>query len=126
MALAASRGKATLKDVIGCGDAINHGIFTPAELRHGFAKLIASGHVTRGEFFDVSPQIRDIVVAAGEKRIALGTLQKRFEAFLEATPYPAGDPQAEDPEWSFSTLTDSMIDEAVHAYHEESRRARHE
>ena len=55
VALAAERGRATLKDVIAAGDAVNHAIFTLAELRRGFAKFIAAGHVTAcQDGFDVS------------------------------------------------------------------------
>lgn len=127
VALAARRGQATLKDVISCGDAINHAVFTPAELRRGFAKLIASGHVTRGDSFDVSPEIHEIMARAEERGSTPHTVQKQLEVFLEAAPYPAGDPQAEDPQWAFPELTDSMIDRAVRAYHEEfGGRARHE
>jgi len=127
VALAATRGKVTLKDVIACGDAIEHAIFTPAELRRGFAKLIASGHVTRSEYFDVSPEVRDIIARTEKKRMAMSTLQRHFEAFLAAAPYPAGDPRVEDPEWPFPELTDAVVDQAVQVYQEEfRRRARHE
>jgi hypothetical protein len=123
VALAATRGKVMLKDVIACGDAINHAIFTDAELRRGFAKLIATGHViTGGDWFDVSPDVHDLLARDADKRLGMGTLQKRFEAFLAAAPYPAGHPGAEDPEWPFPELTDSMIDRAVRAYHKEFRR----
>lgn len=110
----------TLKDVIACGDGIEHAIFTPAELRRGFAKLIAGGHLTqRRENFDVSPEVREMIARTGERRIAVHTLQKQFEAFLSAAPYPAGDPQAEDPDWPFPQLTDAMVDRAVQAYRRE-------
>ena len=128
VALAATRGTVTLKEVIACGDHINHAIFTTAELRRGFAKLIACGHIThRGENFDVSPEVRELVAPTRQRRIALRTLQKQFEEFLSAAPYPAGHPRAEDPEWPFPQLTDAMVDRAVRAYHKEFwRRARHE
>ena len=123
VALAATSGKVTLKDVIACGDGIQHAIFTPAELRRGFAKLIARGHITHhGENFDVSPEVREILALTGQRRIAMLTLQKQFETFLSAAPYPAGDPQAEDPEWPFPQLTDAMVDRAVKAYHQDFRR----
>lgn len=121
VALAATSGKVTLKEVIACGDSINHAIFTPPELRRGFAKLIACGHVTqRGENFEVSAEVGDMLALAG--RISMRTLQKQFEAFLSAAPYPAGDPRAEDPEWPFPALTDAMVARAVKAYHRDFRR----
>ena len=93
VALAATRGQVTLKDVIACGDAINHAIFTNAELRRGFAKLIATGHViTSGDVFDVSPEVHDLLARDADKRLGMGTLRKRFDAFLAAAPYPAGHP----------------------------------
>ena len=54
-----------------------------------------------------------MVARAEERGIAPRTLQKQLEALLEAAPYPAGDPQAEDPVWAFLELTDSMIGRAV-------------
>ena len=128
VALAATSGKVTLKDVIACGDGIQHAIFTPAELRRGFAKLMARGHITHhGENFDVSPEVREILALAGQRRIAMRTLQKQFETFLSAEPYPAGNPRAEDPEWPFPQITDAMVGRAVKAYHQEFwRRARDE
>jgi hypothetical protein len=68
-----------------------------------------------------------MVARAEERGIAPRTLQKQLDALLEAAPYPAGDPQAEDPVWAFPELTDSMIDRAVQDYRKEfRRRARHE
>jgi hypothetical protein len=67
------------------------------------------------------------VARAEERGSTPHTLQKKLEVFLEAAPYPAGDPKAEDPDWAFPELTDSMIDGAVQAYRGEfKRRARHE
>ena len=123
VSLAATSGTVTLKDVIACGDGIQHAIFTPAELRRGFAKLIACGHIRhRGETFEVSAGVREILASTRQRRIAMRTLQKRFETFLAAAPYPAGDPQAEDPDWPFPRLTDAMVDRAVKAYHQDFRR----
>ena len=115
--LAAERGPATLQDVIAAGDSVNHAIFTNAELRRGFAKLIAAGHVKHeGDRFDVSEEVR-VLIAAQNKRIRMDTLRARVDAFLGAAPYPAGHPGYEDPDWPFPQLTDSAINAAVRGYH---------
>jgi len=120
IALTAGQHPASLKDVIACGDGVNHAIFTPAELRRGLAKLTAQGHVTvRGGNFEVSPDVLRVVASEKERGAGRGDLQKRMERFLDAAPYPAGHPHADDPDWPFPQLTDSMISAAVREYHKE-------
>ena len=120
---APGKGGATLKDVIAAGDVIQHAIFTPAELRRGFAKLIAAGHVQAdGERFSL------VGAASAEyehiKRSAM-TLWKQLEAmeaFLSAARYPAGDPNYEDPDWPYPALSDEVIEAACKARHNEAER----
>lgn len=42
---ASKQGVATLDKIIAAGDAINHAIFTPAELESGFARLTSGGYI---------------------------------------------------------------------------------
>jgi hypothetical protein len=121
VALAATRGHGTLEEVISWGDVVNHAVFTGPELRRGFAKLIAAGHVTRDEGFDVSEEVRRIVVDR-ERGAGPRDVQKALERFLDADPYPAGHPRFEDPEWPFPELTDAMVMKAFKAYRKRIRR----
>ena len=84
VALAARRGKATLKDVIARASRSTTPSSRPRSCVAGFAKLIASGHVTGGDSFDIYPEIHDMVARAEERGIAPRTLQKQLDALLEA------------------------------------------
>ncbi len=114
---------ASLQDVIACGDAIQHAIFTPAELRRGAAKLLAGGHINvEGGRWSLTP-----AMASEYRRLTEGVQgildsQEVLERFLRAAPYPAGDPNFEDPLWSLPSLSDAEITEAVEGWHVEAGR----
>lgn len=93
---------ATLKDVITAGDMINHAVFTPTELRTGFAKLLAAGWVTEkdGKWF---------VREGGRTVRVIG----------ESNVWP--DPNTPDPRWNHP-LSDEEISAAVRAYQEDADR----
>lgn len=112
---------ASLTDVIGVGDAINHALFTSAELRRGFAKLSAAGFVSeRGARFFIEGEAADAWQRAFQHQ-RLGKQRKELETFLGAAPYPAGDPGFEDPEWPYPSLTDARIHAAEAEYRKRVR-----
>lgn len=106
---------ATLAGIIRIGDAINHAIFTAAELRRGFGKLTAAGYLSEVDGrFRLSGGAR-VVWTKAVKFQALDRQRREIDAFLKPDPYPAGDPGAEDPAWPYP-LTDSRIAEAETDY----------
>jgi len=117
------KGGATLKDVIAAGDAIQHAIFTPAELRRGFAKLISAGYVQAdGERFSLVGR-----ASAEYERIerSAAAIEKQFEAieaFLSSAPCTAGGANYEDPNWPYPALSDEVIEAACSAWHSEAER----
>lgn len=87
---------ATLTRVIEWGDALNRAIFTPAELRSGFAKLLAARRITekKGRWF-INERHRNAKVAVNSDRIT--------------------DPATGDPGWAYP-LSDEDVQAAVAAY----------
>jgi hypothetical protein len=107
---------AKLTDIVSVGDAINHAIFTSAELRRGFGKLTAAKLVAerRKLFF-----LKGEAVTAWRRAIKHRSAHKVLEViedFLGAAPYPAGDPAFEDPNWPYPSLTDARIKAAEAEY----------
>src|SRR5688572_14303491 len=77
----ASPGKgASLQAIIAAGDMLNHAFFSPAELRTGFAKLLAAKYISQknGKWF-----IRE----SGRSKNVVG----------DSKNWP--DPRVQDPEW---------------------------
>ena len=93
---ASSSKGASLQDIIAAGDRINHAIFSPAELRTGFAKLLAAKYISEkdGNWF-----IRE----HGRSKHVVG----------DSGSWP--DPRVQDPEWNYP-LTDEEIEAAVRCY----------
>jgi hypothetical protein len=87
---------ATLRDVIAAGDMLNRAIFSAAELRGGFAKLLAARCIRRnaGKWY-----LRE----TGRNPRVVG----------DSTSWP--DPRRQDPQWSYP-LSDREIEEAVQEY----------
>ena len=118
----ASRDRgASLKDIIAAGDAINHAIFGPQELRRGFAKLIAAGYVARkrGRYFVRGAAAEFYRSTIVRSRSTYDTLDE-LKDFLGVTPGSSDDgPGHEDPRWPFPKLSDGAVKEAWAEYHEE-------
>ena len=98
---------ATLKDVIAAGDALNHAIFTPAELRTGLAKLLAARHIVEkeGKWF---------IHEAGRDPSVKGT-----------STWTSRDPNFQDPRWNYP-LSDGVIEQAFRDYLRDSAKSRGE
>lgn len=110
----------TLQDIVEAGDLINRTVFTPQELRRALAKLMHDGHVRRqGDVFAVAGRAMAAAVQVAQRNPSSYDLLQHFEDFLEAAPYPAGDPGEEDPRWTLADLTDAKIAAAVSAYRKE-------
>jgi len=109
-------GGAELKDVIAAGDMINHAMLTAAELRRGFAKLVAAGHVEeRADRFFLTGE----AVVACEKALKRSGLVKSMEyleRFLRVSESRQAEPGFEDPEWPYPSLTDERLGRANGQY----------
>ena len=97
IALAAAERPATLSEIIGCADALNHALPTTDELHGAFARLTAGGLVE--ELVDERVQLTTRVSAESRARILSGGLRAgRLAAskLLDAEPWTAetnvGDP----------------------------------
>ncbi|MEO8196724.1 MAG: hypothetical protein ABI689_08385 [Thermoanaerobaculia bacterium] len=100
---------AELRDVIGLGDGIRDTLFTPDELRGGFARLIAAGFVRAGEgLYFVVAEARGLAKREG---LSLAEHAAEIAAFLAASNYRGSDPDEADPD-----LTDERIAAATRAY----------
>jgi len=111
---------AGLAEIVEAGDLINRSIFTPQELRRALAKLLHDGHVRReADVFAVAGRAMIAAVEVARRNPSSYDLLQHFEEFLEAAPYPAGDPDAEDPLWTLPDLGDEKIAAACSAYRKE-------
>jgi hypothetical protein len=101
---------ASLTDVIAQGDAINHALFTPQELRRGTAKLTNDGYlsVENGRFFPSEKALEMHRGIAGQRsREQLDELRE-----IMGAEYRAEDPKEEDSLWPYPQLTDETISQA--------------
>ena len=108
---------AALRDIVAAGDAINHAIFTPREIRRGIAKLVRAGYVTdrKGKFL-LRKAGRELVDrAASEGRSWLGEWDYLI-AELRATSGPEDHAQFEDERFPYPSLTDEVIARACRDY----------
>ena len=118
---------AGLFEFIEAGDLINRTLFTPQQLRRGLAKLIFEGHVAReGDRFALAGIGRIAYESEKAHVPASYDLLQFFEDLLQAAPYPAGDPTAEDPFWSLTDVTDEKVAAASASYERERARQRKE
>lgn len=111
---------ALLSEIIAAGDLINRTLFTPQQLRSGFAKLLGRGHVAQlGERYVIAGEARVAVVRALQEPFTSFSVLQFFEEFLGASPYGTGESDRDDPEWAFDELTDAMVALAIGEYHAE-------
>jgi hypothetical protein len=119
IALSTREHGASLKDIIGTGDAINRAIFTPQELRRGLAKLTAAGYVAEqgGRYFVSGAATEFYHSSVTRSRDASQQLAK-LEKFLNIARSPVrDDPNYEDPQWPYPALSDEAIGAAVAENH---------
>jgi hypothetical protein len=77
-----------LEAIVGAGDAINHAIFTDAELRGGFVRLARAGHITiEGEYCMVTDAFHEQWNAAGIDQMPYLHVQRAaLEKLLASVP----------------------------------------
>ena len=111
---------AVLKEVIAAGDLINRTLFTPRQLRTGFAKLLGRGYVAQlGHTYVIAGAARVAVVRALQEPFTSFSVLQFFEDFLGASAYGDGERDRDDPAWPFEELTDAMVALAIAEYHGE-------
>ncbi|MBZ5590008.1 MAG: hypothetical protein LAO05_15750 [Acidobacteriia bacterium] len=119
--LAARNRGARLAEVIAAGDAVNHAIFTLAELRRGFAKLIAAGYLrVEGGRFYLIESAREAVDQATKRGFARGF--EPIGRFLGVQSRSWDPPTFEDPRWRFPDLSEEAYSAAVGEYTAEPQR----
>ena len=88
IAYAEKNAPATLKDVIAAGDAINHAIFTYAELQTGLAKLLAAGYIRHeGDKFSLSSTFAEEYIRLSGKHRTIHKQLNAVENYLHAKPW---------------------------------------
>ena len=110
IALAAAERPATLSEIIGCADALNHALPTRDELHGAFARLTAGGFV---EELENRFQLTSSVSAESRLRLVSGGLQARRRAaskLLDAETWTA-ETNVRDPRNAvlYAGLTDERI-----------------
>ncbi len=117
VAVGGGEGGNDLKEIITAGHLVNRSVFTPQQLRRGLAKLLHEGHVrAAGQAFVVAGEASDVTARYALANRSSWELLQFFETFLDAAPYPAGDPHAEDPGWSLAEMTDERVAAATAAF----------
>ena len=107
---------ATLKDIIAAGDFLNHAIFTGAELRRGFAKLLAAGYVVKvADRFQVAGQALTLLREfSGSPTRSVWNECDRLLG-LKPGSY-ASDANVEDPNWCYAPATDKAVQAAYREF----------
>jgi hypothetical protein len=106
-----------LASIYGWGDAINKSVFTPPELRRGFAKLVAAGYVVDYDGrFGITETGRDLLSRAGYPATSALEAWRRLELLMKATRDPAGSAGLNDPVWPYPSVTDAVAREAEDEY----------
>ncbi|HLG43354.1 MAG TPA: ankyrin repeat domain-containing protein [Planctomycetota bacterium] len=118
-ASASGRESASLKGIVGMGDAFNHAIFTIGELRNGFSKLVRAGYLSEEEgAFKVDGAALRFLEELDKKPVGGPiALIDRTASFLCASPYDGDD--LYDPAWPYPSVTDGMIAKAYKDYSRE-------
>ena len=107
---------ASLREVLGAGDTINHAIFSGHELRRGTAKLIAAGYLEyHDEGFLITSEGKMIVDRARGSAGADVTIREhreRLNSLLSAQRGTQADADFEDPAELYPSLTDAAVNSA--------------
>ena len=110
---------ATLASIYGWCDAINHSVFTPQELRRGFAKLYSAGYVVDyGGRFGVTDAGRALLSRAGYPEASPWQAWPRIESLMNAAADRPRLATFEDPAWPYPSITDAVAKEAEAEYRE--------
>ncbi len=119
IALTSSKEPATLKGTIAVGDAINHAIFTFAEVQAGLARLLAAGYIIHeADKFSLSSTFREEFARLSKNR-GIRKQSDAIEKYLHAPSWHAGyDPHKLDPNWSYPGVTQEEFDKACEAYNQ--------
>lgn len=120
LAYSSKSSPATLTEIVSAGDMINKSVFTPQELRRGFAKLITAGYAQERDLhFSLTVQGERFLADTGPKLRSVYDRWKLIERKLGAAmTTPQNAPLFEDPEWSYRAITDELVDEAAKAHSE--------
>jgi hypothetical protein len=112
VAFAAAHHAASLREIIGMGDAIEKSVFSFEELSSGLAKLEAAGHIRSvGGGFELNPVVEEQFCAADTHNDREARVW--FERFLSATRWsPQAEREGPDPAWRYPGLTKEAVDAA--------------
>ena len=116
---AARESPPRLSNVIACGDAIEHAIFTHAEFSGGVSRLVAASYAMfqAGELLPTSSG--SALVASVSSEAPVLEVRAAVERALSASAYPAQAPPESNP-----IVPVRVFEEAVAAYHAQSKAAR--
>src|SRR4051812_49385128 len=111
-----AEGSATLPDIVGYGDAVNHAIFNPEELESGLARLVSAGLLLEvGEAFEPAGEARkwyaEFITTNSSNTRSMDFVGEK----LRAEPYKPGiDPRNN---FSFAGFSRERYESAVSTWH---------
>ena len=116
VAFAAARHPASLREIIGMGDAIEKSVFSFDELSSGLAKLEAAGHIRPvRDGFELNPVVEEQFRSAGTQNDHEARVW--FERLLNATRWsPQAEREGPDSSWRYPGLTKEAVDAAFGEY----------
>jgi hypothetical protein len=106
-----------LTEIVAAGDAMEHSVFTPEELRGGLAILVAYSHLAvREGLYAVSETTRKSFDRAYPRTSSFKQLMDAFAKYLDAEPYPAPGYNEEWRQWSALAPSETDVFAAIEAY----------
>jgi hypothetical protein len=109
IALAYAPGGARLRDIIACGDYLNHAVFMFEEFQGGLGRLLAGGHVLRAEHgFQLCQECVEIYKQITQQTRSIRKHGLALSAYLEGQPTSSAPAE--------TGLTDVEFDRAIQEY----------
>ena len=106
---------ATLDQIIGAGDGIEHAIFNADELESGLARLTANGYVKeKAGVFSATAKVKRAYEKTTSPRRSIRKELEGIEKLIGAAPYNAEQPHAHD--LKYPGFTSAAYSKAVNDY----------
>lgn len=122
IALGNSDGGSSLKSIIANGDALNHAIFTDAELESGLCRLTTSELIVeRNGLFFLTPKAVSIFESVQNKSKTMRQLWDHANEEFQPTPYSPIPIKVGN--CSYNGYSTELVDEAIQLYRKDFKKA---